>query len=254
MQCRYVGDYGDLARYGLLRALIPGRRLGMAWYLYPDEGSDGNFIQYLKKPEVWRMVDKEVFDCLKDIIADWRAGERPRCIAEVAKCNLLPGASFADEKLYVGDMPVSQRREWRTEWFKRVMERLDGCDIVYADPDNGLCDDDKFGWGSIKDWKKLPFSEAWQLSHGRPAVIYHHNSRFPGGHLKEIRHWMVKLPGCTHAFYARRGTARTYFMLNLGEADIRAVSEFVERWREAERRDKHRSAALSKLITRNEML
>ena len=37
MQNRYTGDIGDFAKYGLLRALCPGHRLGVAWYLYPDE-------------------------------------------------------------------------------------------------------------------------------------------------------------------------------------------------------------------------
>lgn len=37
MQNRYVGDIGDFAKYGLLWALSPQKRLGVAWYLYPDE-------------------------------------------------------------------------------------------------------------------------------------------------------------------------------------------------------------------------
>ena len=33
MQDRYTGDIGDFAKYGLLRALEAGHRLGVAWYL-----------------------------------------------------------------------------------------------------------------------------------------------------------------------------------------------------------------------------
>ena len=33
MQDRYVGDIGDFVKYGLLRALGKGKRLGVAWYL-----------------------------------------------------------------------------------------------------------------------------------------------------------------------------------------------------------------------------
>ena len=33
MRDRYVGDIGDFAKYGLLRAIGKGKRLGVAWYL-----------------------------------------------------------------------------------------------------------------------------------------------------------------------------------------------------------------------------
>ena len=32
MRDRYVGDIGDYAKYGLLRAIGKGNRLGVAWY------------------------------------------------------------------------------------------------------------------------------------------------------------------------------------------------------------------------------
>ena len=53
MQNRYTGDIGDFAKYGLLRALSKGKRLGVAWYLYPDEedNTDGRHIDYLQQPE-----------------------------------------------------------------------------------------------------------------------------------------------------------------------------------------------------------
>ena len=36
MQDCYVGDVGDFVKYGLLRALSDGKRLGVAWYLRTD--------------------------------------------------------------------------------------------------------------------------------------------------------------------------------------------------------------------------
>ena len=59
MQNRYVGDIGDFGKYGLLRALCHGRRLGVAWYLYPDEAHNGGIVQYLCEPDEWRSVDPE---------------------------------------------------------------------------------------------------------------------------------------------------------------------------------------------------
>ena len=36
MRDRYVGDIGDFAKYGLLRAIDNGNRLCVAWYLCVD--------------------------------------------------------------------------------------------------------------------------------------------------------------------------------------------------------------------------
>ena len=58
MQNRYVGDIGDFGKYGLLRSLCGvseilnshhSPRLGVVWYLYPDEShdSDGKYTGYL---------------------------------------------------------------------------------------------------------------------------------------------------------------------------------------------------------------
>jgi len=55
MQNRYTADIGDFGKYGLLRALCSTvddgskLRLGVVWYLVPDEShnADGKFIQYL---------------------------------------------------------------------------------------------------------------------------------------------------------------------------------------------------------------
>ena len=37
MQNRLVGDIGDYLKLGILRASSPGYRLGIAWWLFPDE-------------------------------------------------------------------------------------------------------------------------------------------------------------------------------------------------------------------------
>lgn len=42
MQDRYTGDIGDFVKYGLLRAIRGRKRLGVAWYLHPDGGREGN--------------------------------------------------------------------------------------------------------------------------------------------------------------------------------------------------------------------
>lgn len=65
------GDIGDFAKFALLRALMPGETLGVAWYLYPDEprNSDGGQTGYLDQPEKWRDFDLLLFDGLGKIVS-----------------------------------------------------------------------------------------------------------------------------------------------------------------------------------------
>ena len=50
MQDKFVGDIGDYAKYALLRAVLGGRQLGVAWYLHPDRGTGGDHTEYLARP------------------------------------------------------------------------------------------------------------------------------------------------------------------------------------------------------------
>ena len=254
MQDSYVGDIGDLAKLGLLRALSKGKRqLGVAWYLYPHaEGPDGQHIEYLDQPKIWRPVDKDVFDGLQGIITRWRNHEGERSVTDAAYLCLLPGAVFASELLchHPRNNCEPNREQWRHEWFESVRGQLQDCAIVFADPDNGLYDNVSFQYdGRSGDWKRLPLREALALAEGgRTTVFYHHNGRRPGGVCAEIRYWMGQLPGCTHAFRCRRYGNRTFFVLNADNATVDRLEKFVERWKAAERMAGLRPAQLSQLI------
>lgn len=86
MQNRYTGDIGDYVKYGLLRALADGRRLGVAWYLFPDEdhSDDGRHVDYLHGHGRCRGHDPDLFDVLKGIVIDDR-----RNIAAVERSGIL---------------------------------------------------------------------------------------------------------------------------------------------------------------------
>ena len=74
MHNRYVGDIGDYLKLGILRALSPGYRLGIAWWLHPNESHnrDGRHIGYLHRPDQWRHYDPELFDALAHRVANQR--------------------------------------------------------------------------------------------------------------------------------------------------------------------------------------
>ena len=228
MQDRYVGDIGDFAKYGLLRAVSEGKKnLGVAWYLHPHSGppGDGRHTQYLNRPREWRHLDCELFDDLKQVVC-----RKQRSVKEVQVRRILGDAVFADEPLEIKDIPVRCRKNWRCAWFDQVKVTLADCDLVFADPDNGLACEENFSPTRKRSAKSIPVHEAKALADGRPAIIYHHNTRRKGGHRKEIIHWMNELPGCTRAWHWRRWSNRTFFIINLDDKMECQLEEFARQW------------------------
>ncbi len=226
MQDRYAGDIGDFVKYGLLRAIRGTRRLGVAWYLHPNVGpaGDGKHIAYLQDPDEWRHLDAELFDTLMKLIGDRRS------VADIQESGVLGDAVFAADRLLVAEIKVQDREHWRNRWFSRVKRQLAGCDLVFADPDNGLVSDDRFRPTRKENAKRIPLAEAMALAEGRTAVVYHHNTRRPGGHRNEILWWKDQLPGDTLAYYWRRVSNRTFFIINPDAETRRRLREFEKRW------------------------
>lgn len=227
MQDRYAGDIGDFVKFGLLRALSKDRKLGVAWYLYPNEShnKDGRHIDYLKDDRRWRSFDPDLFDALKTI-----AERESRNVADVERSGILGPTIFAGKLLLDNSRSIEGRRQWRAKWFDETLATLDGCDLVFADPDNGLCDDDKFAVGRVKDWKRIPEREVRALAKDRTAVIYHHNTRYKGGHEAEISHWIEVLGHNTMAIRSRYFSTRTFFVVNPVPTMRSILEDFADRW------------------------
>ena len=132
MQNRYTGDIGDFAKYGLLRALGAGKKLGVAWYLYPDEShnADGKHIAYLDTPGKWRHLDPLLFDCLQSIISS-----KHREVKQIEASVILGDAHYSSVPLAF-EGHHKERATQRGKWFDTVLSDLSGCDVVFADPDN----------------------------------------------------------------------------------------------------------------------
>ena len=224
MQDRYAGDVGDFVKLGLLRALSPGRQLGVAWYRYPDEShnGDGRHITYLDQPQRYEHLDPVLFSHLQNITRDARSIN--------SLLPVLEGAISSDESVDSSMVAPRERRNWRTAWFQRVMERLSTCDLVFADPDNGIIDDANWRRGRAKFGKQMPLAEVQELAKGRCAVIYHHNTRRRGGHGAEVDHWLgeVGTPGL--AVRATAYSPRTFFVLNPNEEIVARIDKFCKQW------------------------
>jgi hypothetical protein len=224
VQDRYAGDVGDFVKLGLLRALSPGRQLGVAWYRYPDENhnGDGRHITYLDQPHRYENLDPALFSHLRNTTKEARSIN--------SLLPVLESAISSDEAVDSSRISPRERRAWRAAWFKQVIERLSPCDLVFADPDNGIIDDSDWRKGRAKFGKQMPLAEVRALAQGRCAVIYHHNTRRQGGHDAEVDHWLgeVGMPGL--AVRASAYSPRTFFVLNPDEDIKQRVHGFCQQW------------------------
>lgn len=227
MQDRYAGDIGDYVKLSLLRHLARGRRLGIAWYLYPDEGhnTDGRHIGYLSLPDRWRRLDPELFDALRTVVSATRS------VRALQQTGLI-GDLFHGTPLTSAELPWQQRSVWRQDWFQDVVAYMTDADIVFADPDNGLVDDDLNRRTKARFGKSITLSEAKTLATDRTAIIYHHNTRRPGGHDLEVEYWLSQFDDGAFAIRANAYSCRTFFVLNPDNQIFEGAQEFCYKWSE----------------------
>ena len=232
MQNRYVGDIGDYLKLGILRALSPKFRLGVAWWIYPDEAhnANGQHLGYLDQPTKWRHYDPDLFDRLGRIVA---SGQRHVLALEIA--GILPDAVFAGDVIPT-NAPVAQRRQARQEWLDIVRSTLDEADMVFIDPDNGL-EPDGFSHGPAKAGKSVLVAELRALARpGRCLIVYHHQTRRKGGHQAEIEHWAGRLRSSgfatVDALRASPYSPRVFFLLDAPPEVRQRAEKIAERWKD----------------------
>lgn len=127
---QYFGDVNDYRKYGLLRSLIQSSKLslGVCWLLTPsDSGTDGEFRRYLEEPIRWRAYDPDLYDRLQRL----RQPDARRDIAHAGTWQLLPRAKYFNRTL-------RDVRGDRQAYFEDALESLEGCSILFFDPDNGF--------------------------------------------------------------------------------------------------------------------
>lgn len=170
MKEQYLGDVSDYRKYALLRALTAktGLSLGVCWMLTPDDGrNDGNKLDYLNEPDIWRPHDPPVFDLLTRVVAQ----PESRRLQVIAQSGLLGQALLFGWEL-------SDEHTARHNYMAEAKRRLGECDVVFFDPDNGL------GVPSVRKGRKnsskyLYLDEAavfW--AGGASLLIYQHYPRF----------------------------------------------------------------------------
>ena len=228
MQNRYVGDVGDFGKYGLLRSLIgvgaaedtgQSLRLGVAWYLYPDEShnSDGKYTGYLlhntDSHARFRKCDPALYDALHRLVS-----ENNRRVAAVRSCGILPGDTTYFERplAYVREQTRVSRQATRDDWLQSALTTTANADVIFVDPDNGISNTmDPL----LKNGPKYVFMDDLRqfAEKGQSLIIYHHLGR-RGTAIEQIKHWASVLqqklePSRLWSLWYHRGTARAYFIV-----------------------------------------
>ena len=189
MQDRYAGDIGDFLKYGFLRWLTaavgeqPPLSLGVVWYLTPDEShnADGKHVSYLqpgnRAGEQLRTLDPDLHDRLAVVVND------DRSVAAVERSGALPvGSSTFAPPLSFADLGTSDREgrlARRRRWLDDALAATEGCDVVFADPDNGIRRADHGTPHHRNRSEKHAYVDelAEFAGRGQCLVVYHHADR-----------------------------------------------------------------------------
>jgi hypothetical protein len=231
VQDRYTGDIGDYIKLAILRAVGHEYRLGVIWWLYPDEShnADGKHIAYLHSPLKWRQRDASLFDALKEIVISGQ-----RTVAALERARLLPNAEYFGLPIPTAGSSFHRSAD-RVAWFHAARNKVNNCNLVFLDPDNGL-ETANFNAGARKAGKSVALAELAALrSPGRTIIVYHHQTRMAGGHILELSHWGKRLSQIGFSVDALRASAfsaRAFFLLN-ATPEIRSRAEaFAHKWGE----------------------
>jgi hypothetical protein len=169
-----------------------------------------------------------LFDQLAQIVASGT-----RHVSALQSAALLPNTIFCDNVIPSGDNPA-RRRVNRGAWFEAVQKKLDDCDLVFVDPDNGL-ETTSFSLGAVKAGKCVSLEQLRGLSRqGRTLVVYHHQTRRKGGHIAELAYWADKLRaegfGTVDAVRSSPFSPRAFFLLNATPELRGLASHFSLQW------------------------
>jgi hypothetical protein len=227
MQDRYTGDVGDFGKFGLLRALCrqddgPPLRLGVVWFLVPDEShnEDGKHTKYLDGSPRFRNCDPELYDELQRLLLDDFGKVVPtrRRVATIEGSNVLPaGTVFFGDPLRQDGTPLKDRVSVRTEWLARALNVTGQADVVFVDPDNGI-ECQSVSRAARAGPKYIFWDEVKAFAaRGQTVVIYHHLSRVCSS-AEQVRLLRLELSSRVPVGFTtldvvfRRGTRRAYFV------------------------------------------
>lgn len=189
MKNQYFADINDYKKYGLLRKLqqLTGHRIGFCWMLTANvERAEGEIRGYLSQPDKYRGIDPQLFDTLGKV-----RSFSQRNVKKTEEWKLFKGAKYFTELL-------SDRTD-RPAYFANAQTALQGCPIMFFDPDNGM-EVPSVGRRAKGAHKFIYFDELRPFyDRGTILVIYQHFPREERkGYIRKRSAQLEEhLPGCT---------------------------------------------------------
>jgi hypothetical protein len=167
MNDKFVGDYKDFLKYGLLESIYEVTKMEtlIVWMKTLDKISGKGDIGYLKKPQKYRNYNEKLFDEINMLVGDGK-----RTIEEVQKINTLSKYTFYSEPLNdnIGD---------REKYFESVYSLAGSFSLIFFDPDNGIeIESCKYGRKESSKfiyWKEI--IKIWDMK--KDILIYKHFPR-----------------------------------------------------------------------------
>ena len=211
MQDRYSGDVGDFMKLGLLRQLAgDDLHLGINWYRAPDEShnADGKHISYLSPNNAigrkLKACDPPLHTALAEMVA-----KNERSIAHLEALGVLPSASLTYSRPLSRTMTTGERQQWHED----ALAALQGSDVAFLDPDNGL----RLERGSKLEKYALAAEVGDYFTQGHSVIAYHHADRSKGGVPVQVTRRLEDLGQATGvvplgAVIARRGSCRFFLI------------------------------------------
>jgi hypothetical protein len=163
----------------------------------------------------FRRCEPVLHDGLCEIV--WNGVRSVWSIRELAV--LPPGTVFYEEPLSFDGMPgvgptaIGRRLGHRSDWVRRALKATRRCDVVFADPDNGLES------GTPCNHKSGPkfayFDELAPYLDRDQSVVYHqlHSSYSTKEQVRERLAQIGEQLGETFALLYKRDSPRTFFMV-----------------------------------------
>lgn len=227
MQDNYIGDIGDYGKYGLLREVCAeAMSLSVNWYrVVPKKTGkkdDGKYINYLSMPQLYREYDPTLFDSLYKIVKL----EQERRIERIEKENVLQAVYFSKE---IG--------AGRLSWHRQALEKTQGTEVVFLDPDNGLetskmyqtdgATEKHVRWAELKDY----------YTRGQNVILYQHRPQMTTKEkcIESVMHFQKNylLADCVKVLEFPKYTNRFYFMFlheNCKTTFDRICCSMVQKW------------------------
>ena len=212
MQDRFAGDVGDYGKFALLKILCQNCKLGVVWYLVPDETHthDGKFTNYAHL----KHLEPGLFWKLQKVL------KGKRSVRAVQKSGILTQTTvYYDPLLSFKGISPGDRLKVRAKWVGGALEKTRKCQIVFLDPDNSI-EPQSIKSHHLRGPKFVYLDEVKRFfERGQSLIIYHHLGRKGDAEnqieekTKQISKRLQVHQSKVIAVRYRRGTSRVFFIV-----------------------------------------